>query len=260
VLQGVYAFFGVTAFWRALASREKGEHRRRAQFEFGYWRAGTWGTLRAISGDPSLTPAGQRFVDGIAERLGPWQREPLPAEVGDLAAAAVADHGAGWRLRHARPNPATVADFADSWLAGRRWPTSSAPDLATAVTPIPDGSWSGARTDLIRVGLRNPRPEAIRETWPAVLGATAADFAYLSEDLDGAVHGYVADLTEDRENPDAWVGLGLALAARGGDSAGARALLNRPELVRAVYRHVRDTSTTIPAPEELAAWVGRSVC
>ncbi|MEV7964474.1 HEXXH motif-containing putative peptide modification protein [Sphaerisporangium sp. NPDC088356] len=45
VVQGVYAFFGVTAFWRALTHHGKGNTKYRAEFEFGYWRAGTWHTL-----------------------------------------------------------------------------------------------------------------------------------------------------------------------------------------------------------------------
>lgn len=45
VVQGVYAFFGVTAFWRALTHHGKGNTKYRAEFEFDYWRARTWHTL-----------------------------------------------------------------------------------------------------------------------------------------------------------------------------------------------------------------------
>src|SRR5205823_7977241 len=42
VFQGVYAFFGVTAFWRALSRVETDLFERIAQFEFAYWRQAVW--------------------------------------------------------------------------------------------------------------------------------------------------------------------------------------------------------------------------
>ncbi len=80
-LQGVYAFFGVTAFWRALADTSS----RLATFEFAYWRRQSWRTLQVLRDDATLTDAGHRFLDGIAERLGPWQAEPVPENVAELA-------------------------------------------------------------------------------------------------------------------------------------------------------------------------------
>jgi HEXXH motif-containing protein len=260
VLQGVFAFFGVTALWRSLARSEKDPWARRAQFEFAYYRSGTWQTLRSLSGDASLTEHGQRFVDGIAEQLGPWQDEPVPADIASLAASATSDHRAGWRIRHLRPRPDTVANFASLWLAGQSRPTSAEPDQQINPTPVPDGSWTRARTDLIRESLTTPGLNHLRQTWPLVPGATAADFTYVSGRHGDAIDGYLTELAHDSEDPTNWVGLGLALSANGGDTAGARALLNCPELVRAVYRWIRATTTMRPDPRELAVWIGRSVC
>lgn len=266
VFQGVYAFFGVTTFWRALALTGTGAPDRRAAFEFVYWRGQTWRTLCVLRDDPGLTQAGRRFVDGIAERLGPWQDEPVQADLVDLAAAAAADHYAGWRIRYLRPNPEAVAVLTDAWLTKRAPPATMQLVLDRAPTPVPDGSWSRARADLTRLGIgdacvanqpRRPHSRnALVEKWSTVPGATGADFAYVDGRFTDAIRGYRAELAVDANRPTSWVGLGLALSALG-TSPTARTLLRCPELVRAVYRKIQSNLERPPTPEELATWIGR---
>jgi HEXXH motif-containing protein len=250
-LSGVHAFFGVTAFWRALSHKDKDSAKRRAEFEFAYWRSGTWRTLRSLSGDRYLTEAGQRFVDGITERVRPWLDEPVSDDIAGLAASATADHLAGWRIRYLRPLPETTSAYAEAWLAGESWPGGLEPDSRLVPTPVPDGSWCLARTDLIRLGFTG--------SVQTVPGATPADVAHVLGHNDEAIDGYRHELAEDGDNPQSWVGLGLALSVRSPGSAGVRALLQHPELVRAVYRAI-SVQTEPPAPDELADWIGRSVC
>ncbi len=258
VLQGVYAFFGVTAFWRALARASTRAADRRAAFEFAYWREQTWRVLRVLRDEPVLTPAGRRFVDGIAERLGPWQDEPVPADLGALVAAVGADHYAGWRISYLRPDLGMVADLADAWLAGRARPKAAQLGTDRAPTPVPDGSWSSARADLIRLSVADSSDgrNALSRTWSSVPGATAADFAYATGRFTDAARGYRAELAADADRPAAWVGLGLALSGLGVTPA-ARALLHYPEVVRAVHRRIRARTRTAPAPEDLAAWIAQ---
>ncbi len=266
VLQGVYAFFGVTAFWRALARAGMGALDRRATFEFAYWRDQTWRTLCVLRDDPGLTQPGRRFVDGIAERLGPWQDEPVPADLGDTVTAVAADHYAGWRIRYLRPNSETVANLADAWLAGRAPPAITQRATHQVSTPVPDGSWSRARVDLARLSIgeagvahQSRRPHSRRmlaEKWPTVPGATGADFAYVDGRFTDAVRGYRAELAADADRPTSWVGLGLALSALG-TSPAARILLRYPELVRAVYRKIQTSTESTLTPDDLAAWIGQ---
>lgn len=253
-LQGVYAFFGVTAFWRALAAA--GVSSRRSAFEFAFWRRRTWHTLQVLRTDATLTAAGRRFLDGIAERLGPWQDEAVPAEASELAEAAGRDHLAGWRARHLRPNPAVVAEQAEAWLTGRPRPPATVDATDLPPTPVPDGSWSSARTDLIRLAVGDT--PLIPGGRSAVPGATAADFAYARGDFAEAVEGYRTELSTDPDRPASLAGLGLALSARGPHPA-ARALLYCPELVRAVHRHLRGAAPRPPTVERLAAWIGQLV-
>ncbi|MGP4014590.1 HEXXH motif domain-containing protein [Saccharopolyspora sp. 5N708] len=258
-LQGVYAFFGVTMFWRALAHASPGFADRRAAFEFAYWRNATWRTLQVLRDDSALTTAGHRFVNGIAERLGPWQDEPLPAEAADTAAALAADHYAGWRIRHVRPHPETVAAVAEAWLAGRQRLAGIRVTSDRTPTPVPDGAWSQARIDLTRLGLvqeSGDTQHTMPEAWSTVPDATPADFAYTSGRLADAARGYRAELAADPDRPASWIGLGLALSGLGVRPA-ARALLTCPELVRAVDRRIRTGAARVAAPDELAGWIGR---
>jgi len=247
-LQGVYAFFGVTAFWRALAGA--GVMARRSAFEFAYWRRQTWYTLGLLRADATLTTAGRRFVEGIAERLGPWQDETVPAEAADLAAAVAQDHFAGWRARHLRPKPSMVGEVAAAWISGRAKPPVTLHPTDLPPTPVPDGSWSHARTDLARLAVSNGK-----RTVPE---ATDADFAYARGDFATAADGYRTELSADPDRPTSLVGLGLALSARGPHPA-ARALLHCPELVRAVHRQLRTLAPSPPSVERLAAWIGQVV-
>jgi HEXXH motif-containing protein len=258
VLQGVYAFFGVTEFWRAFSRAGTGKPDRRATFEFAYWREQTWRVLSVLRVDPALASPGRRFVAGIAERLGPWQDEPVPADLAARVAAVCADHYAGWRISYLRPDPDIVADLADAWLAGKTLPTAVQLGTDRAPTPVPDGCWSSARADLIRLSVAGPSDgePVLSRTWSSVPGATAADFAYVADRFTDAARGYSAELAADADRPAAWVGLGLALSGLG-VTAAARALLHYPEVVRAVHRKIRDDAQTVPAPEDLAAWIGR---
>ncbi|WP_235096922.1 HEXXH motif domain-containing protein [Amycolatopsis decaplanina] len=253
-LQGVYAFFGVTAFWRALYQADQSP--RRSGFEFAYWRERTWHTLRVLRADSTLTDAGRRFLDNIAERLGPWQGEPVSTEASELAMAAGRDHLAGWRARHLRPDTSVVAELAAAWLRGRPRPPAVIDATSLPPTPVPDGSWSHARTDLIRLAVGGTVMPTDGQP-PAVPGATAADFAYVAGDFLLAVQGYRAELTVDPDRPNSLVGLGLALSARGLHPA-ARALLHCPELVRAVHRPLR-SGPRPPTVEEIASWIGQVV-
>jgi HEXXH motif-containing protein len=254
-LQGVYAFFGVTAFWRSLARTRAGGPARRAMFEFAYWRAQTWHTLTALRDDETLTDAGRRFVSGTSDVLETWQHDPVPDDIAALATAATVDHRAGWRTRHLRPDPAVVQDLANAWHTGRSRPAVTSVQTDLPPTPVPDGTWPHARADLARLGLAGAD---LQELWLTVPDATEADFAYASGRFVDAARDYRAELRADPDRPASLIGLGLALAATGPGPA-SRALLHCPELVRAVHRVLRYTAHQVPTPESLASWIGQVV-
>ncbi|MDS0137280.1 HEXXH motif domain-containing protein [Amycolatopsis sp. CM201R] len=253
VLHGIYAFFGVAAFWRAMSAAEPDY--ALAAFEFVLWRTATWRTLCEIYDDESLTPTGRRFLDGVAVELAPWQGTSVRAEPADWAARAALDHYATWRLRHLRPDPTTVSMLAEAWRDGISRPRLGRLPDPHLPTPVPDGGWVDARTDLVRLRLGRDR-NSFAEHGSTVPGATAADLALVAGAHKQAAEGYRDLLAVDPDVPAALVGLGLALAAYSTGPA-ARALLHRPELVRAVHRALRTHPGFAPPIEVIAGWIGR---
>ncbi|MEV6827159.1 HEXXH motif domain-containing protein [Amycolatopsis sp. NPDC051102] len=252
VFHGVYAFYGVAAFWRALARLEDEPFQEIAEFEFAYWRQAVWQVLGVLRSDPGLTIDGRRFLRRIAERLSPWLREPVPMATASAASAALLDHYAGWRLRHLRPDALVVRTLAEAWSAGQPRPALGfLPDAEP--TPVPDGLWRRSRLDLTR--LARGDSAGFTRNWRTVPEATTADFAYVSGRFAEAAEGYRTELLADPDSPAAWTGLGLALSRSGTGPAGS-VLLHQPELVRAVYRRLAADGTTPGTPDQLADWLG----
>jgi HEXXH motif-containing protein len=97
LLQGAYAYLGVSGFWRRQRHLDHGAARIRAQAEFARWREAAASVVETLRASGLLTPAGLDFVDGMARALGPWQHEPVPAEALTLARRQAGQHLADWR-------------------------------------------------------------------------------------------------------------------------------------------------------------------
>lgn len=105
LLQGTYAYVGVTAFWRRQREVETSdEDELYAHTEFARWRAGTLGATRSLLDSGGLTSAGREFVAGMAEVLGHWCAEPVPGTALVAAARLGVEHRTRWRSAHARPD------------------------------------------------------------------------------------------------------------------------------------------------------------
>ncbi|MGV9364918.1 aKG-HExxH-type peptide beta-hydroxylase [Amycolatopsis sp. NPDC003731] len=251
VIHGIYAFFGVTAFYRALSAACPDDDL--AAFEFAHWRHQVWHTLDGIRKDDALTEAGDRFLGQVAEAVLPWLDEPVSPMAAHWAAWAAMEHHGGWRLRHFRPDSGYVAELAAAWRSGLSCPAlaSAEPSLVTD----PDGEWSEARIDLLRVRLGPDGERRAREVWTQVPGLSEADFALIDGRAEDAITEYRADLRRDPDAPGSLIGLGLALR-HAGQHRTAEVLLERPELVRAVHRILRDGPRPSPSPEDVARWIG----
>jgi HEXXH motif-containing protein len=259
VLQGIFAFSGVTRFWRRRRSVTSGSTANAAHFEFALWRAGVRRACGDIVRCPDLTALGHRFLLNLSTVLAGWLAEPVPGAAARLARAVSTDHRSGWRLHHLQPRPDTVAGLAEAWAAGRPPPPDALrAKAALSADPAVDGL--EARAVLVRHLLHDRRPPS---AWPRsrdlgrqVRGAIEADLAWLAGDAPAAMAGFERALDAAPDDPHAWTGLGLA-AGDGGDEHAAHALAERPELVRAVHRALRGAGAgSPPGRRELAHWVG----
>jgi HEXXH motif-containing protein len=249
-LHGIYAFFGITRFWRTerLGQPERG--RRIADFEFAYARSQTWAGLRALTGSPILTALGRRFVQQVTAEVRPWLRERVLPDLAEAAWAACADHRAGWRIR----NRTVDRDWVDR--AAVAWRKRSAPPPTAAASSVDAGKrpvWVSGRLTLFRAGLW--QWEGLKPV--DVPDVTEADHALVRRDPAAAGREYARRIRADHGDLDAWTGLGLAGAMTGAPAW--RPLLYRPELVVALHAELAGRSGP-PAPEDLAEWMnGRPV-
>jgi HEXXH motif-containing protein len=248
LLQGIYAFFGIAEFWRAQRSVTGGPL---SDFEYAYAAGQTAEGLRTALDAGDLTEHGRRVAETLAGRLRDWSGDELDEDARRIARLVADGHRAGWRIRHCHPRPADVEALVTAWETG----SGEQLDLGPSdVQPDPEmRHWSAARLGLGRRRLIAPDcyAQAREEDWGAAL--TDADLALFAGDPAKAATGFAEEIDRDPESTDAWTGLGLALQADAmAPARAATALLERPEVVLAVYRNVRSDRS----PTEVASWVG----
>ncbi|HET8659606.1 MAG TPA: HEXXH motif domain-containing protein [Micromonosporaceae bacterium] len=257
LVQGAYAFFGITEFWRTQRRGAVEGDLKIADFEFAYARRQTWTGLHTLARSGLLTELGARFVRGLTARLRPWLAEPVHAESARAAWAAAVDHHAGWRIRNVPADPVWVDEATMAWRR-RRDPPATMPVGLNVRTDGP--TWVHSRLTLYRAWLAargepNGRTGLTPNAEPVVPGVTQADLAILDGEPTRAARGYLTRIARDCTDLDAWTGLGLALAAEGGTPAW-RSLLRTPELVHALYKELLSDPVP-PSPMDLVRWFGR---
>jgi uncharacterized protein len=97
LLQGAYAFLGVSGFWRGQRSVPELPVRQHAQAEFARWREGAALVAGTLLNSGRLTAAGRDFVGEMARVLDTWGQEPVPHDALDLARHKADHHLAQWR-------------------------------------------------------------------------------------------------------------------------------------------------------------------
>jgi uncharacterized protein len=98
LLQGAYAFLGVSGFWRQQRQAVADDTiRKRADGEFARWRAAAARVTRTLLSSGRLTPAGQDFVLEMTRVLEAWEREPVPAAALAVARREAELHLARWQ-------------------------------------------------------------------------------------------------------------------------------------------------------------------
>jgi HEXXH motif-containing protein len=97
LLQGAYAFLGVSRFWREQRMiAPEAEVRLRAGAEFARWRLSAAQVARTLLDSGTLTEAGRDFVGEMTGMLEPWLTEPVPAEALTLADQEASAHLTRW--------------------------------------------------------------------------------------------------------------------------------------------------------------------
>ncbi|MEW2625414.1 HEXXH motif domain-containing protein [Streptomyces sp. NPDC048106] len=253
LLQGIYAFLGVTRFWRAHRHTADPAYAPLAHFEFALWRTQVWATLNAVRGHERLTPLGRYVVERLTERCADWMTDQVPETPLRLAEEAAADHQARWRAHHLRPPAKAVEEAVRAWRQGAPRSPSA---LAAEPLLVPDSEvrFSDSTAVLARHHLSDPGG-----SWQhpgGVDGADPAEVLLLRGEHADARDAFAARLSAKGAPVSAWPGLGRALAADPAHRGAAALLLHHPERARAVQDALEATTGRRADPVRLAAWLG----
>jgi uncharacterized protein len=100
LLQGAYAFLGVTVFWHRQRQLMNGEVGLKAHTEFARWRTATARAIKTLLASGRLTAVGEDFTQGMAHAVHALQAEPIPAEAEAEARYEAAKHLARWEAKN----------------------------------------------------------------------------------------------------------------------------------------------------------------
>ncbi|MFH8973553.1 HEXXH motif domain-containing protein [Streptomyces sp. NPDC017890] len=258
LLQGIYAFFGVTRFWRAHRGAADAAHASLAHFEFALWRDAVWSALDAVRGHPRLTPLGHRLLESLARTCAGWLAEPVPGEELRLAREAAASHRARWREHHLRPPSDTVDLAVRAWRRGQTCPLSVRV-TPSSLRPDTDACFLDTAAILARHRLTDPVGPWRDPGAGAVRGAGPVDVLLTTGRRAAARRELTDRLLKADPSAGAWAALGRALADDPEQRLASRLLLRSPQWARAVRDTLVAEYGERPDPVDLAAWLGRTL-
>lgn len=210
LLQGVYAHLGIVRFWQAQQHAEiVPDDILRAQVHLARWRSAIDLGVQTLLETSCLTAVGARFVDLLRARA----EDTAPGVISDealvIAREVTLDHWLTWQLRHVATDAATVADLAAAYERGEPFPAGAHPRAwVQKETRKVD---SAVRSRLLN--LRYLAPTRYRELCgDEILPLSQSDQLLIKRRSGAAVQAYrdwIADSSDPQ--PDAWIGLALAL-------------------------------------------------
>jgi HEXXH motif-containing protein len=238
LVQGIYAFVNISAFWRTQA----GATRLPAhEFEYALSRLQVEQALREAAGSGALTEFGEHLVGGLADRVARWEWIAATESSFHAAALVVAAHRTGWRLRHLRPATKAVDRLVAAWCNDEK-----APILDPGYSVVAGARrWSSGRLALARRWVTHGHATLTDRL--RALGADEADADLLRGERAAAAAAFTSRILADPDDLDAWSGLGLAV-----DGPAAVVLREHPALVRAVHRGAGGAGQD---PVTLAHWL-----
>lgn len=246
LLHGIYAFFGVTDFWRV--HRHADCHRSmRAHIEFERGRTQLATAMEQASGSGLLTESGEEFLSALTAGVRPWADEDVPAEARDAVAEILVAHRTSWQVRNRTSDDAELAELAELWVA-RAEPPAELPSIRYVdQETIPD-----RHRDLhIPVRLRMHDPAAASSVAPAELPRGTR--AYLAGEPAEAVELYALDLRVDPLLPQLWAGLASSLPELFPDTDFG-VLNDRAEVAARLYQRLLSDGTETDVVE-LVRWL-----
>ncbi|GAA3237716.1 HEXXH motif domain-containing protein [Actinocorallia longicatena] len=100
LLQGSYAFLGVSGFWRRQRLIDRGTAADTAHTEFARWRDAAELVCTTLLEGGDLNEQGRSFVTVMLRILESWARDEVPAGAVAAARRSAEEHLREWKIRH----------------------------------------------------------------------------------------------------------------------------------------------------------------
>jgi HEXXH motif-containing protein len=209
LLQGVYAFLGIVRFWNAQRYAEtEPDDIFHAQAMYERWRPTIELATSTLLSTGALTSTGMQFVNILREQGQRLDVGSVPPVAKEIAREITLDHSLTWQFRHMAFDAATVASLVAAYQHGE----------ALSGHVLPD---SRIETDTrkvhstIRSRLLNMRCLEPRRYWQLSAENTTelneADRLLICGSASKAVQAYRNIIVGSDPQPDAWIGLTLAI-------------------------------------------------
>jgi HEXXH motif-containing protein len=211
LLQGIYAHLGIVRFWQSQRQAETDpDHVLRAHVQFARWRAAVEDAVDTLLRTGCLTPEGVRFTSLLCDQERALDDEPVPGPALQIAREVALDHRLTWQIRHLATDAAAVSELVDAYRRGEQ-PSWQQDRPGVWVQEDVRKFGSSLRSRLLNMSYLEPA--RYRELCAdGVLPLSGADRLLLGRDAEAAVRGYCDLITGSADpQPDAWVGLALAL-------------------------------------------------
>jgi HEXXH motif-containing protein len=211
LLQGIYAHLGIIRFWQSQRQAETDpDHILRAHVQFARWRAAVGDAVDTLLRTGCLTPEGVRFTSLLRDQEMALSDEAVPGPALQIAREVALDHQLTWQIRHLATDAAAVSKLADAYRRGEQ-PSRQQNRPGVWVQEDVRKLGSSLRSRLLNMSYLEPA--RYRELCAdGVLPLSGADRLLLGRDAEAAVRGYRDLITGSADpQPDAWVGLALAL-------------------------------------------------
>ncbi|WP_159847490.1 HEXXH motif domain-containing protein [Nocardia sp. CY41] len=243
LLHGIYAFAGVTDFWRVHRHAKcHGSIRSHVDFELGRMQLET--AMAQVVASGLLTTEGEHFFNALAAIVRSWADENIPAEVRLAVSEATIAHRTFWQVRNRRPSADGIAELAARWASGRPIPRRLPPATWTDQDHIPD------RYCRLRLSAQLKSLDSADLEELSSPDQPEGDRLYLAGDVSAACAQYARELRQDPCRPQLWAGLALALPILFPDNDFG-ILTTRAEIAAHLYQAVdRDTDVV-----DLVRWL-----
>ena len=211
LLQGIYAHLGIVRFWQSQRQAETDpDHILRAHVQFARWRAAVDDAVDTLLRTGCLTPEGVRFTSLLRDQEIALGDEPVPGPALQIAREVALDHRLTWQIRHLATDAAAVSELADAYRRGEQ---SSGQQDRPGIWVQEDVRKLGSSVRSRLLNMSYLEPARYRELCAdGVLPLSGADRLLLGRDAEAAMRGYCDLITGSADpQPDAWVGLALAL-------------------------------------------------